>query len=262
MNHDHPLEQPLQPWFEHFRELKKRLLIVVCVFIVATFGSYFIAPTLFQWMISPLQEQLLHHPTNHEHHARRLIYTNLAEAFITYIRLAIYSGMTITIPVILWQLFAFMAPGLYRHEKRTLFPYLIGAPLLFILAIALVYFLILPMAWHFFLSFENTQPENGLPIFLEARVSEYLSLCLHIMFAFGLAFQMPLILLFAVHIHLLNTMQLRRWRRLSIVIIFAIAAIITPPDAISQIGLAVPMVLLYELSILLGTRIEKSRSTE
>jgi sec-independent protein translocase protein TatC len=179
-----------------------------------------------------------------------MIFTALYEAFFTYLKVAFFGAIFFSFPIWATQLWLFIAPGLYRSEKRTIMPFLIASPILFLLGAALAYYFIFPLAWHFFISFETPAGAGTVPIQLEAKVSEYLSLVMHMILAFGLAFQMPVGLVLLCKVGILNVQSLRKGRRYAIVGMFVVAAIITPPDVISQVGLAVPLILLYEISIL------------
>ena len=160
------------------------------------------------------------------------------------------------------QIWKFIAPGLYKHEKHAILPYLILTPVLFFLGGMLVYYLIMPLAIKFFLSFESTGLSTNLPIQLEAKVNEYLSLVMKLIFAFGISFQLPILLNLLARVGIVNSNYLKTRRRYVIVIIFALAAILTPPDPITQVGLAIPLLLLYELSILTVKFIEKKNLKE
>jgi sec-independent protein translocase protein TatC len=180
---------------------------------------------------------------------RRMIFTALYEAFFTYLKVAFFGAVFFSFPIWATQLWLFIAPGLYRSEKKAITPFLIASPFLFVAGAALAYYFIFPLAWQFFISFETPSDGGALPVQLEAKVSEYLSLVMQMILAFGLAFQMPVALTLLCRVGILNVEQLRKGRRYAIVGIFVVAAILTPPDIISQVGLAVPMILLYELSI-------------
>lgn len=234
-----------QPIIEHLLELKRRLIISFVAFAVATVGCYYVAGDIYEFLVRPLASAF----DNPEQ--RRLIYTNLTEAFITYLRLAVFAGFFISFPVIASQLYRFIAPGLYQKERRAFIPYLVAAPILFFTGAAFVYYFIFPAAWHFFVSFETAGSAGGLPIQLETKVADYLSLSMHLMIAFGLSFQLPIILVLLVRLGLLSLNTLKRGRRYAIVGIVSLAAVITPPDVFSQIALSIPLYLLYELSILL-----------
>lgn len=234
-----------QPLIEHLVELRRRLLICFGVFIVATGCSYFFASHIYEFLVQPLADAF----PEPEH--RRLIYTGLTEAFMAYLKLALFAGFLISFPVFAAQIYRFLAPGLYKKERRALLPYLVAAPGLFLAGAAFVYYLIFPAAWKFFIGFESTGSAGGLPIQLEAKVADYLSIVMHMIIAFGLSFQLPIVLVLLVKAGLLSVEKLRRGRRYAIVIIVSIAAVITPPDMFSQIALSVPLYLLYEMSILL-----------
>jgi len=158
------------------------------------------------------------------------------------------------------QVWKFIAPGLYKNEKKALLPYLLATPVLFLLGGLLVYYLVMPLAIKFFLSFESSGINTNLPIQLEAKVNEYLSLIMKLIFAFGLSFQLPIILSLLARIGVVDSMFLKKRRKYVIVIIFAAAAILTPPDPITQIGLAIPLLILYELSIFSVKIIEKRKN--
>jgi sec-independent protein translocase protein TatC len=188
---------------------------------------------------------------------RRLIFTALQETFITYLKVSFFAAFFASSPLILIQIWKFVAPGLYDNERKALMPYLIVTPLLFFLGGLLVYYLIMPLAIKFFLSFETTLQGNSLPIQLEAKVNEYLSLIMKLIFAFGISFQLPVILSLLARVGFIDSDYLKKRRKYVVVIIFAVAAILTPPDPVTQIGLAIPLLLLYEVSIWSVKIIEK-----
>jgi sec-independent protein translocase protein TatC len=227
---------------EHFQDLKKRILYSVIGFLISFIFSYYYSEELFVHLLAPLAKIM-------EGENHKMIYTGLTEAFFTYLKLSIYMGILLSLPIILSQIYLFIAPALYNKERRTLLPYLIISPLLFILGTILLYNFIIPTAWKFFLSFEKPVITGGIAIQLEAKISEYLSLVMDLIFAFGLAFQMPILLCLLTEIGIITPNFLMKKRKFAIILIFIIAAIITPPDVISQIGLAIPMMILYELSI-------------
>jgi sec-independent protein translocase protein TatC len=247
----HPQIEPEKlTLIQHFGELKKRILYSFIAFILAFILSYYNAEEIYKILLKPLVRAF-------EGSQRQIIYTALTEAFFTYLKLSFFTAFIISFPFIVAQIYIFLAPGLYKSEKRVLLPYLIATPLLFILGGVMVYEYIFPVAWKFFLSFEKPSGSDNLAIKLEARVSEYLSLVMHLIVAFGIAFQMPILLTLLARVGLITSKYLSDKRKLSIVIIFCIAAVITPPDVISQIGLAIPMLILYEISIIACKWIEK-----
>jgi len=230
---------------EHLTELRSRLIKSIV---------YFFAENIYTFLVEPYAKAVENDPTN-----RRLIYTALHETFITYLKVAFFSSIFITSPIILLQIWKFIAPGLYKNEKRALLPYLIATPILFLLGGMLVYFLVMPLAIKFFLSFETTTQISTLPIQLEAKVNEYLSLIMRLIFAFGLSFQLPVLLSLLARAGFIDSVYLKKRRKYVIVIIFSVAAILTPPDPITQIGLGIPLLILYELSILTVKLIEKNK---
>ena len=179
-----------------------------------------------------------------------MIFTGLTEAFFTYVSMSIFAAFLLTFPFMAAQFYQFLAPGLYKKEKGFLFPFVFIAPILFFLGAALVYLFIMPLALEFFLSFETPAGEADLAIELEAKISEYLSFVMHLIIGFGLAFQLPIILVLLAKVGLLKVEFLKRNRRIAAIIILISAAILTPPDIISQAGLAVVLYGLYELSII------------
>jgi len=237
---------------EHFLELKKRLFFLVVFFTSSTCLGYVYSTDIYNFLLAPLESYFAQNNLK-----REIIYTGLSEAFFTHIKLAFYFGLFLTIPVFVWQIYAFISPGLKIEEKKFILPVFIIAPFLFCMGAFLVYYFILPEVFHFFLSFEQTQPDKITPIVLEARVSEYFSLCLSIMVAFGIAFELPIFLVVLAKLKLISYRTLIKFRRFAIVIIFILAAILTPPDVLSQISLAVIMIILYELSVFVCKYIEK-----
>jgi sec-independent protein translocase protein TatC len=241
------------PLIEHFTELRSRLLWVLAMLVAATAGSYLVAAPVYGFLVRPLADAMGPEGTH------RLIYTNLTEAFFTYLKIAFYCGLFLTVPVLLTQIWRFVAPGLYKSEKRVLLPFMIASPLLFILGMACVYYVVLPMAWPFFLSFQTSADQTALPIQLEARIGEYLDLTLSLMFAFGLCFQLPVLMGILARGGLIRAEHLIVRRRYAIVAIFVVAAVLTPPDVFSQILLALPLMGLYEISILVVRRIGQDK---
>jgi sec-independent protein translocase protein TatC len=247
------VESHKMPLIEHLIELRRRLLHSIIALTVAFAASYFVAEDIYDFLVRPLADLM------EGQEGRRLIYTGLHEAFFTYLKVAFFAAVCITFPIVAGQLWAFIAPGLYRNEKRAFLPFLFATPVLFTLGAALVYYLIFPLAWRFFLSFETTGGDGTLPIQLEAKVNEYLSLVMKLILAFGLSFQLPVVLMLMARVGLVTSEGLARKRKYAIVITFLVAAFLTPPDLISQIGLGLPILLLYEGSILAIKLVERRR---
>ena len=240
----------------HFVELRSRL-IKSLVFIFVTFIiSYTFAEYIYSFLVHPYAEAVKDDPLS-----RRLIFTALHETFITYLKVAFFTAIFLGSPFLLIQIYKFIAPGLYKNEKALL-PYLISTPILFFFGGMLVYYLVMPLAIKFFLSFESVGSNTSLPIQLEAKVNEYLSLIMRLIFAFGISFQLPILLNLLARIGVVNSDYLKKTRRYVIVIIFTLAAILTPPDPITQVGLAIPLLLLYELSIITVRFTEKKNKKE
>jgi len=234
-----------KPLLDHISELRNRLLWAIGGLLIATIISYQFVQEIYGFLVRPLAEAMGPNDT------QRLIYTNLTEAFFTYLKVAMFAGGFFSFPFLILQGWLFIAPGLFPKEKKSILPFLIVSPLLFILGGAVVYYIVLPMAWHFFLSFQSSGLETVLPVMLEARIGEYLNLVMVLIFAFGLCFQMPVIFAFLAKMKMITAKTLVSKRRYAIVGIFVVAAILTPPDVISQFALAIPLLGLYEISILL-----------
>ena len=233
------------PLIDHLLELRQRLLWSIGAFGICFAICYYYSAHIYGFLAQPLADILVHQGGGD----RRMIFTALYEAFFTYLKVAFFGAVFFSFPIWATQLWLFIAPGLYKSEKKAVTPFLIASPFLFVAGAALAYYFIFPLAWKFFISFETMPGDGGLPVQLEAKVSEYLSLVMQMILAFGLAFQMPVALTLLCRVGILQVETLRKGRRYAVVGIFVVAAVLTPPDIISQVGLAVPMILLYELSI-------------
>ena len=242
-------------FISHLVELRQRL-INSFIFLFSFFVvCYFFSEEIYSFLVQPYADAVKDDNVN-----RRLIFTALQETFLTYLRVSFFAALFVSSPIILIQIWKFIAPGLYKNEKEAILPYLIATPILFLFGGMLVYYLIMPLAIKFFLSFEASSINSALPIQLEAKVNEYLSLVMKLIFAFGLSFQLPVILSLLARVGFIDSVFLKERRKYVVVIIFVAAAILTPPDPITQIGLAIQLLILYELSIFSVKIIEKRKN--
>lgn len=237
---------------EHLIELRSRLLKSIIFLIITFIICYIFSDKIYNFLVDPYAQAVKDDGNN-----RRLIFTALHETFLTYLKLAFFAAFFFSCPLILMQIWKFVAPGLYKDEKLALLPFLIATPVLFLLGGMLVYYLIMPLAIKFFLSFETAAINGSLPIQLEAKVNEYLSLVMRLILAFGISFQLPVFLTLLAKVGFITSEYLKTRRKYVVIIIFSMAAILTPPDPITQIGLALPLLLLYEISIFTVKFVEK-----
>jgi len=255
---DSDIEASSAPLIDHLIELRTRLIWSIAGFLLAFIFCFFFAKQIFNFLVVPYQTATIWAGI-HDRQVE-LIYTAPQEFFFTQVKIAAFGGFFIAFPLIAAQIYKFVAPGLYREERGAFLPFLVATPLLFLLGAALVYYFFTPMVMWFFLSMEQTGTEGQAAIQLLPRVSEYLSLIMTLIFAFGLVFQLPVVATLLVRAGITSADGLASKRKYAIVMAFIAAAILTPPDPMSQIGLALPTILLYEVSIFAARMIEKKRA--
>ena len=250
------VEASRAPLVSHLAELRQRLIKSLIALLVGFIVSFFFAQPIYDFLAAPLTTAW------EGETGRRMIFTALHEQFFTQVKVAFFSALFLGFPILSAQIWMFVAPGLYNNERRAFLPFLIATPALFFLGGAFVYYIVMPVAIEFFLGFEQLGSIDGPRIELEAKVSEYLSLIMQLIFAFGLCFELPVLLTLLVRVGIASSDGLKAKRKYAILLAFVAAAILTPPDPLSQIGLALPIILLYEISIWAGQLIEKTRAKD
>ena len=251
------IEKSSAPLMEHLIELRRRLIWSIGGFFVAFLVCFFFAKKLFNLLVIPFKwatQWAGLDPLKVE-----LIYTAPQEFFFTQVKLAMFGGMVIAFPLIATQIYKFIAPGLYKNERNAFLPFLIASPILFLMGASLVYFFFTPMVMWFFLAMQQAGTDDQVQISLLPKVSEYLSLIMTLIFSFGLVFQLPVVTSLMTRVGMLSSKALAEKRKWAIVIAFVVAAVLTPPDPMSQIGLAIPTILLYEVSIWAARFIERDQ---
>ncbi len=247
------IDETRAPLMEHLIELRRRLIWSFLALGVAFAISFYYAGKIFAFLVQPL---IAGFGTGQG----RLVYTKLYEAFFTEVRVALFAAFFLAFPIIAIQVWAFVAPGLYTKEKRAFLPFLIATPVLFVAGGALAYYVVMPLAIKFFLGYQGQIPgiqQEALP-----AMGEYLSFVMHFILAFGIAFLLPILLMLLERAGLVTRQQLKRGRRYAILVAFVVAAIATPPDIVSQFLLAIPLILLYELSLIAIWFTERKRAKE
>jgi sec-independent protein translocase protein TatC len=261
---DKDIDDSTAPLIEHLAELRNRLINSLIAFCVAMVAAFTVAGPIFNFLAAPIVALLVEHGQKPE-----MIYTGLQQGFFTYVRISIFGGFVLSFPVISYQLWRFVAPGLYRQEKRAFLPFLIASPVLFLLGCAFAFYVLLPLVYDFFLGFQQfgsapaTDPTQDVTIQFLGTINEYLSLTMKFMVAFGICFQLPVALSLMGIAGLVSSKGLSHFRRYALVLMLVVAAFVTPgPDVMSQLILFAAIYPLYEISILLVRFFERKREAE
>src|SRR5665213_148221 len=248
------LEAGRMPLLDHLVELRNRLMWPAAAIIVAFLVCYQFKVTIYRFLAYPLAQIFAGEP------GRKMIFTGLTEAFFTYIKVSFWAAICLAFPIVAIQIWKFVAPGLYKNERYAFLPYICATPILFLMGASLAYFVVIPYAFRFFLSFETPGGDGSLPIVSEPQVNEYLWLVMTLLLAFGAAFQLPVLLTLMARAGLITSQALISKWRYACVAMFAVAAVLTPPDVVSQTSLAIPLMLLYVLSIFSCRWVERQRA--
>src|SRR5882672_362318 len=251
---DAELEAGRMPLLDHLIELRNRLMWAAAAILVGFLVCYQFKEAIYRFLSHPLAEVFAGEA------GRKMIATGLTEIFFTYIKVSFWGAVCIAFPVVAVQIWKFVAPGLYKNERRAFLPYISATPVLFLMGSSLAYFIVIPYAFRFFVSFETPGTPGSLPIEIEAKANEYLSLVMTLLLAFGIAFQLPVLLTLMARAGLITSRGLIDKWRYAVVGMFAVAAVLTPPDIVSQTSLAIPLILLYVLSIFSCRMVERNRA--
>jgi sec-independent protein translocase protein TatC len=254
-------EDKKMPLLEHLIELRSRLLWCLVGFVIAFLICFYFAQPIFDFLAAPLAKAMKENQVS-DQQALRVIYTDVTEVFFTQVKVACFGAACIAFPLFAGQIWMFVAPGLYKHEKNAFLPFLVATPIMFAIGATFMFKIILPLALHFFLHYQRAGGDGHLSVQLEAKVSEYISILMRLIIAFGVCFELPVLLSLLAKVGVVSAQTLKDKRRYAIVIVCVVAAVFTPPDALSMMSLAVPMILLYEVSIWLAVLIERKRGKD
>ena len=246
-------QEGLMTWTGHLTELRGRILKVLAFFVFVFIALYPFSGKILEILTLPLAQVM-----QETGGSRRMIFTGLAEGFVTHLKLSAFGAAIVAFPFAAFQIWRFISPGLYDNERRFIRPFFLASPVLFAAGGAFVFFALMPVAFHFLLSFQQlTASGNSLPVVLEARLAEYLSFLMTLILAFGISFQLPVVLVILGRLKIITAQDLKDFRRYAIVFIFVAAAVLTPPDVVSQLALAFPLLFLYESAVWCIQSLEK-----
>ena len=245
-------EDVKMPLMEHLTELRTRLLYSTVGFVIAFVVCFYFWKPVLDIVTAPLERACLA-----QGKPCPVIYTSLIEPFFTQVKIGAFAALCVTFPLIAAQIYKFVAPELYKNERLALVPFLVATPIMFAVGATFLYFVLLPLALHFFVGYQQYANIELMP-----KIGEYIDLVMKLVFAFGLCFELPVILTLLAKVGIVSSQGLRDKRRYAIIIVTVVAAVFTPPDAISMVSLAVPMIALYEISIWLAKSVEKKRAAE
>ena len=249
-------QEGLMTWAGHLTELRGRILKVLFFFILVFIALYPFSGKILEILMLPLAQAMQKTGGSH-----RMIFTGIAEGFITHLKLSAFGAAVVGFPFLAFQVWKFVSPGLYENERRFVRPIFIASPILFALGALFVFFALMPVAFHFLLSFQQlTSSNNALPVVLEARLGEYLSFLMTFILAFGISFQLPVVLVVLGRLGIITAQNLKDFRRYAVVFIFIASAVLTPPDVISQLALAFPLLFLYESAVWCIQSLEKKEN--
>lgn len=246
---------PVQPLMNHVIELRQRFIKCLLAFFVVSIVAYIFSENVFYFLLTPLMK-VMAAKDNHHH---QLIFTSVPEAFLTYIKVSVFCGFFFSLPLVLVQVWRFISPGLFSLERKIFRFFMMGIPLLFLFGSLFAYYVVFPKAYEFFLSFEKMDNAYNIPLVLEPRINEYLSFVMHLILAFGICFQLPVLVFLMYQFKFLTLKGLVQKWRFWVLAMVLVSAVVTPPDLLSMLSLLLPLVGLYGVSIIILMYIDRKK---